>query len=308
MLHENNNAETGRGSTAIGGADFKENVIASRQNRSVVMLSKLDDKKYRDADKCFRYDGIKLFAEACRCGVCNVCVYLRESNAEAVRKKLSERGITKIEDYTEKCLVVKDDVFDKISSEKSPEGIICVAKYIDKFHKIIKIDKRAFTNNKEDLPDGMLEAGRILMLEAVRDPGNLGTIIRSAYALGIDTVVMSSDCADIYNSKTIRAAMGALFAIKTVKTNDLETLVGYIRNNCQRRVFAATLAEGATPLGSFELKKSDIIVIGNEGHGLSQNIQNVCDGGIYIPMRDGAESLNAAMAATVCIWEMTRAE
>lgn len=307
MLHENNNAEMNRRSTATNGADFKENVIASRQNRSVVMLSKLDDKKYRDADKCFRYDGIKLFAEACRCGVCNVCVYLRESNAEAVRKKLSERGIAKIEDHTEKCLVVKDDVFDKISSEKSPEGIICVAKYIDKFHKIIKIDKRAFTN-KEDLPVEMFGDGRILMLESVRDPGNLGTIIRSAYALGIDTVVMSSDCADIYNSKTIRAAMGALFAIKTVRTNDLEALVGYIRNNCQRRVFAATLANGAAPLGSFELKKSDIIVIGNEGHGLSQNIQNACDGGIYIPMRDGAESLNAAMAATVCIWEMTRAE
>ena len=98
--------------------------------------------------------------------------------------------------------------------------------------------------------------------------------------------------------------MGALFAIKTVKTNDLETLVGYIRNNCQRRVFAATLAEGATPLGSFELKKSDIIVIGNEGSGMKDETKNMCDEFINIKMMDTCESLNAGVAASIIMYEV----
>ena len=101
--------------------------------------------------------------------------------------------------------LLSDSVFSKISEEKSPEGVICVAKHIDKIHKIIKI-------KDEDIAElDYLKDKSVFILESVRDPGNMGTIIRTAAAFGVDLLLISDDCADIYNSKTIRAAMGTLF-------------------------------------------------------------------------------------------------
>ena len=139
----------------------------------------------------------------------------------------------------------------------------------------------------------------------MRDPSNLGAVIRCAVAMGIDRLILSSDCADIYNSKTVRASMGTLFSLKISIAEDMCTVIQELRES-GRRVFAATLTKDAQRLGEFELFSHDCIVIGNEGHGLSDKIIDACDKRVFIPIADGAESLNAATAASIFMWELRK--
>ena len=149
---------------------------------------------------------------------------------------------------------------------------------------------------------------RVLMLESIRDPGNLGTVVRTAAALGIDRLVISSDCADLYSPKTIRAAMGAIFSMCTdIVEGELVDYVAELRK-AGRRVFGAALHTDAKVLGELEVCRSDVFVIGNEGHGLTEDVKNACDACVLIPMREGSESLNAAMAAGIFMWEIARAK
>ena len=276
-------------------------VITSRQNRSVVRICKLNNKKNRDVDRLFRFDGIKLYGEAVSNKVDFDTVLLRESSENLLRERMIQMNIPMPESVTAKVLTLSDSLFDSISEEKSPDGIISVVKYIDKFHKIVKIESGNI-NNEEFL--GSVEE-RIIILEDIRDPGNLGTILRSASALSIDKVLLCGDCADIYNTKTLRAAMGAIFKLPTVTYHDTSKMIIALRKQ-GRRVLAATLGDGAVSLGDFELKRSDCIAIGNEGHGLSRELIEACDGKIIIPMKVGNESLNAAAAAVVFMWELSR--
>ncbi|MBQ8140473.1 MAG: RNA methyltransferase [Clostridia bacterium] len=270
-------------------------VITSRQNPRVKKLAALSDKKTREAEGLFRFDGIKLFEEAAACGVEIESVYIKESLSGEICARLSHclEAIPR-----ERIACLSDSVFDRVTEEKSPEGIITVAKYIDKFRKIVKIDKEDFPRNSES----------VLILESVRDPGNVGTIIRSAAALGVGRVLFTSDCADLYNPKTIRAAMGALFRINADKI-DAPLLPEYIlgMRGTGRRVFAASLDEGAVLLGDTEISSGDCFVIGNEGHGLSEQTIKACNGSVIIPMQAGCESLNAAAASVIFIWEMKKA-
>ncbi len=238
----------------------------------------------------FRFDGIKLFSEAIEAGTELVYVICRDSCDVGIMQKVREAIDGGAVDES-KTVVVSESVFDKISEERAPEGIICVAKMNDGIH---------FAS--EEAPEG-----RIFILESVRDPGNLGTIMRSAYALGIDTLVLTDDCADIYNPKTIRAAMGAVFKMRTqtVSVGALPRFIGKLRES-GRRVWAAALEENSRKIGDICLRDGDCFVVGNEGHGLSCDTVSACDASVIIPMREGAESLNAAGAAVICIWETVR--
>ena len=185
----------------------------------------------------------------------------------------------------------------KISEEKSPEGVICIAKHIDKLHKIATIN-----NSDEKYAIGELENNSIFIVESVRDPGNLGTIIRTSAAFGVDCLVISSDCADIYNPKTLRAAMGTIFHQRILKVDRLPEVVRLLSQQ-DRRIYAATLGRNAKLLGKISLDRRDCIAVGNEGHGLSEKVIEACGEKILIPMAEGTESLNAAIAASVCLWE-----
>ena len=155
----------------------------------------------------------------------------------------------------------------------------------------------------EALIGEILESDKsVFALESVRDPGNLGTIIRSAVAFGVDCILLSSDCADLYNPKTIRAAMGTLFQQNIFVLEDMEGVLKMISQN-GRKTYAAALSKNAKLLGRCEFSCQDCIVVGNEGHGLSDKIISVCDEKILIPMTPNAESLNAAIASSICLWE-----
>jgi TrmH family RNA methyltransferase len=198
-------------------------------------------------------------------------------------------------------LLVGEIVFEKLSEQKAPEGIVTVAGFIEGRHREIDTrDVRGYCAGASE---------RVLVAESLRDPGNLGTVIRSCAALGIDRLIISDDCADLYNPKTIRGAMGGLFRlnIDVVPTDDMPVLIRALRS-AGRRVFAAALHTEALTIGELELRASDCFVISNEGHGLSESVIEACDSCAIIPMIEGSESLNAAAAAAICIWETVRAK
>ena len=275
-------------------------IITSRQNPQILRAVRLQDRKHRQLERLFCFDGIKLCREALMSGVEIKRIYLRSSTAERVMRRLDEE-LPMVDFSSRSALVMlEDSVFEKISVEKSPEGIICIAKYIDKCHKIVTI------NNIEDSIGYPVDASeRVMLLESVRDPGNLGTIIRSAAAFGIDRLVISEDCADLYNAKTVRASMGTIFRQRIDRVGDMACAIRALRAD-GRHIYAAALDSTARRLGELPLGVQDGIVIGNEGHGLSAETIAACDGCLFIPMAEGTESLNAAMAATVCMWEMYR--
>lgn len=265
--------------------------ITSRQNPYVGYLCKLADKKCRDKEKCFRADGIKLLSEAITCGAV--------IDSVAVTKSAFERYgyVLDTLDDSVSVRMISDGVFSKISEEKAPEGVICVIKYIDKLHKTLSVNDEA-----ECLPSEISEDETVFVLESVRDPGNLGTVVRTAAAFGVDLLVISRDCADIYNPRTLRAAMGAIFHQRILRVNDVSLTVNSMQHK-GRKVYAAALAEDASLLGRCKLEKNDCIVIGNEGHGLSEKTVSACTEKLLIPMVPGTESLNAAVASSICLWE-----
>ncbi len=269
-------------------------VINSRSNPLVVRLGKLAEKKYRDREGLYMLEGVKLMLEAIDFGAEIEYILVREdvlSHAEKeIEIHLGERSIKS----SGTLVVMGDSAFSKLSTEKSPEGIITVAKCSRRLHGALF----------GELP-GIPDKERILILESLRDPGNLGTVMRSAAAFGIGTVLLSSDCADVYSPKTLRAAMGAIFKVKTLRISDTVSTVKALRD-CGRRVLATALDRDALRLGDFELRETDVFVIGNEGHGLSPEVIGSASQTVFIPMADGTESLNAAVATSVCLWELSK--
>ena len=146
---------------------------------------------------------------------------------------------------------------------------------------------------------------RVIVLEGVQDPGNVGTVIRTANALGMDAVVLTGACADLYGPKTVRATMGALFR-QPVLTCATDELMQLLRANCLK-LYGAALTDTAQDLRRVPLTPA-AVAIGSEGRGLSAELLAQCDGQIIIPMQPGAESLNAAVAAAVVMWEIARTE
>ena len=277
---------------------YGKEVVTSRQNPTVKLICSLTDKKSRREERAFRFDGIKLFLEAvaCRLDVTHVIV---SQDADAKITDAIDAAIACGAIGAGAVTVVSEQLFERISEEHSPEGIITVAKWIDDIHT-------SYTTVDGYEAD---ERDSLLVAESLRDPGNLGTVIRSCAALGIDRLVISDDCADLYNPKTIRAAMGGLFRLKIdiIKTGLLPDAIAILRKS-GRRVFAAALHNEAVTIGESEMSVGDCFVIGNEGHGLSEGVIAACDACAIIPMTENSESLNAAAAAAICIWETVKAK
>ena len=274
--------------------NLEREVIRSRQNRAVVELCKLTDRKAREAGRVFRFDGIKLLGEAIRNGIVPERVFLRESDAERLIGQICNVHGASALDGVGRILVICDELFDKISEEKSPEGVISVAKYIDKLQKNATIYNSAYFSEMEN--------ESVVLLESVRDPSNIGAVIRSAAAMGIDRLIVSADCADVYHPRAVRASMGTLFNQRIDRVTDLGAVIRGLRQS-GRRVFAAALDDNAQRLGAFVLVRGDCVVIGNEGHGLTSETIEACSGSVLIPMSGRAESLNAAVAASILMWE-----
>lgn len=142
-----------------------------------------------------------------------------------------------------------------------------------------------------------------IVLENLQDPGNVGTVIRTANAFNIDAVILVGDCADLYNPKTVRASMGAIFRQRVLRM-DIAGLREYL-SAAGLPLYGAALSDKAEDMRKIKIKNS-AVAIGSEGRGLSRDLLSVCDGELIIPMNPDSESLNAAVAASVFMWEMAR--
>ena len=264
---------------------MKIEIITARTNPKIQFAASLKDKKNRKEQGMFYFEGRKLFIEAVRNGVPLTTVFATEKNLDFVNEHLKGNSCT--------LYGVSEGVYDKLSEEKSPEGIFCLAKTIDKYHNFatIYIPEKNEENKKQPR----------MMLCSLRDPGNLGTIVRSAAAFGCTELILSEDCADIYNSKTVRASMGMLFHTKITVVKDPVDAIRSLQSH-HVKVYAAALHHNSLSLFDVKDAGSACFVIGNEGHGLDENVICACDGSVIIPMMEGTESLNASIAASVLLY------
>ncbi|MBQ3099902.1 MAG: RNA methyltransferase [Clostridia bacterium] len=253
--------------------------ITSRTNQLIIDTSKLKDKKYRDENSLFAFEGIKLFKEAVSSKIALKNVFVSEECTEATRA-VRDAGI---DHY-----IISESVYDKLSIDKSPDGILCTCDYLFQIHN-----------------DTPVFSGNAMILCDIQDPGNLGTCIRSARAFGINELILTGNCADIYNRRCIRAAMGALFRQKISRINDPLNAIEACRS-ANKKIIATALRNDAKKINEISIDDSAVFAIGNEGHGLSDNFISNCDECVIIPMKGDTESLNAAIASSIIMWEVSR--
>ena len=246
--------------------------ITSRKNPLIQHLKKLGaDRAYREACGELLCDGTKLYHEAIRWG------------AEITILATSRREIGAA--FDGQAILVPEDVLVSISPIKTPQPLL-------------------FACKKPEI--GLMERpDTVVILDGIQDPGNVGTLLRSAGAFSIDQVILTGGSADLYNPKTVRAAMGALF-YQRAQEMALDELLSYISQN-ELALLGAAFTEGAREAGD-TLPKRAAIAIGSEGRGLSQALLNHCHETVKIPMNPACESLNAGVAGSILLWELYKAK
>lgn len=253
-------------------------IITSRQNPAVVAAAKLADKKYREQTGTFAFEGEKLFVEAVSAGLSLVRIFATETAYQKYEKLFRKADM-------EKITLVSEPVYEKLSFEKSPQGIFCVAR--------IPVEKTCGTGSF------------VLLTDGVSDPVNFGALLRSADAFGVDTVYAGGAGTDPYHPRGIRACMGSIFRVCVRTEPDLSHRIRLLRED-GFRIYAAALDAHAMDIRTADLSGKIGFVIGNEGHGVSAPVLAACDGCVIIPMREGPQSLNAAVASGVVLWEAAR--
>lgn len=269
--------------------------ITSRRNPAVLYAASLLTRKGREEAHAFPAEGEKLFLEAVSAGAEIQQILVSAERRDRIFAMIGQAlGHPAEEDP--RVILLPASTFEKVSSEKAPQGIVTILKSLDFSKKYIKIDKKDLSSDPTE---------KMMVLYSVRDPGNLGAILRSASAFGFRRLLLSADCAELENPKTVRAAMGAIFRVRCDVIEEMDSLPDAVRG-AGRRIFSAELKEGARSLTEISLRGSDLIVIGNEGHGIPPAFSRCTDGSVYIPIAPGTESLNASVAASLFLWEVGR--
>ena len=265
-----------------GICDMEYGSICSRKNEKIIQAAKLSDKKHRDRENLFFIEGAKLLQEAIIDNLQIVSIFFTQSALEKYSHIISQAKNAQLFELT-------NEVFEKLTCEEAPQGIFTIIKKPCEFH---------FDGN-------YLSEGGFLILEDVQNPMNIGAIFRCAYSLGIEKIILTKGCADVYNPKALRGAMGSIFKCKFEYCDSLHSFIEK-QQSFGNRVICTTLSEQSLLLGDFEFNKTDSFIIGNEGNGISEKTISLCDSSIIIPMLSGAESLNAATACAVVLWEKNK--
>ena len=257
-------------------------VITSKDNEFIKNIKKLKDKKYRDERNEFIVEGIKMVGEAIKeeanikniiiCDDCyNNCEIPSELKYEIAKRKI---------------IYVSQKVFDSITDVTNPQGILAV---VEK-NKVNDIDY------KQDF---------FLILDDIQDPGNIGTILRTADSINLNQIIVSSKTADAFNPKVVRSTMGAIFRINVIVCDDLSGVISQLKKHKVK--IAATDLKTDKSIYDVDYKKTAVI-IGNEANGVSEKLLERADVKIKIPMTGKTESLNAAVATGIILYEKQRQE
>lgn len=235
-------------------------MITSKGNPQYKKWLKLGQKKYRQQEGLFLVEGPHLVEEAQKAGVLQEVLVCEDSNF----------GIE-----TE-ATILRKDLFARLVATVNSSGVIGVCRVqepeLDHFN-------------------------RLLLVDGVQDPGNLGTLIRSALAFGFDGIVLSEDTVDIYNEKVVRSTQGAIFTLPILRRELAEFISDYQTNGGQ--ALAATLNKDALPLSAIETAPKMAFVVGNEGAGVRPAVVSACNGSVVVEMSTAVESLNVGVAGSI---------
>lgn len=258
--------------------------ITSRNNAVIKNTIKLkNDAKQRRKQGLFLAEGLRLCKEAVLSEAEIEAVFISESAREKYSAELGAVSEKALRSYQ-----VTDSIFSTLSDTGTPQGVLCVIKTLDKRYVFDKIKCN----------------GKFLLLENIQDPNNLGAILRTADALNLNGVYLSADCCDIYNPKVVRGSMGAVFRVPFLYIEDVCKLISMF--NKTGTTYAAALTEKAEDISAVQFDRSSMVAIGNEGNGLKQQTIDLCVKQVIIPMNPKAESFNAAVAASIFMWEMMK--
>lgn len=242
-------------------------MIESRSNKQIVSASKLKQSKHRRKEKKFLIEGKKLVSEALNNNVNLTEIFVTE----------------KFSNIFDNSTLVSESVLEKLSTSKSPEGIIAVAE----IPELKEIDYTNYT--------------KLLILENIQDPGNLGTIIRTADAAGFNLVICSSNCCDFYNEKTLRASMGSFFHINVVKVEDILASTKSLKD-LNYEIIGTSLSGEVLKMNDIKVPNKYALVLGNEANGVTENMLKLCSIKVKIPIFGKAESLNVSIAAGILMY------
>ena len=257
--------------------------VTSKDNAQIKNTVKLKKSaKYRKETGCFIAEGVRVCVDAALSGAQIISLFVTESAADK-----NTDSFEMLSTRAGKTYMVTPELFALISDTQTPQGFLCVIKTLDKSAVFDKIN----------------DGGKFLALDNVQDPNNLGTILRSAEAFGVNGVIMSSDCCDVYNPKVVRGSMGAVFRLPVLITGCLSD---WFSLNPRLNTYAAVVDGSAEKVTDITFEEPCAVVIGNEGNGLKPETAASCKRQITIPMNGKAESLNASAAAAILIWEMVK--
>lgn len=253
-------------------------MITSNTNKQVKELAQYVKKsKVRKENQTFIVEGIKMFLEAPK---------------ESIRKIYVSESFTKEEIYktsirVQQHEILSDAVFSYVSDTKTPQGILCLVQMPSyEWKHILKKD------------------GLYLLLESIQDPGNLGTMFRAAEGAGVDGILMNESCVDLFNPKTIRSTMGSIYRVPFYIAKDFKEAIFNLKKE-NIMIYAAHL-KGEASYDVMDYTKASGFLIGNEGNGLSDEIAALASEYVKIPMQGKVESLNAAIASSLLIYEAAR--
>lgn len=245
--------------------------ITSLNNSNIKHIRALESKKERDKYGEYTVEGRKSVNEAISSDKDIVCLVFSENFDDGLILECNAQKYR-----------VPDFILEKISDTKTPQGVLAV----------IKQDKHELSRLKEN--------GLYLYCDNVSDPGNMGTLIRTADAAGFDGVLLSKGCVELHNPKTVRASMGSFFRMKIYTDITPENLIEF--KNSGALIYGGALRDDTVDYRDVDYKKTSIIAVGNEANGISEEVLKICTA-VKIPIYGGAESLNVGVAAGIIMYE-----
>lgn len=255
--------------------------ILSKDNKLIKYIAKLQSSaKFRREEGKFIAEGLRVCVEAALSSACIEAVLVTDN---ALAKHESE--LAPLLGCGAEIYLTSDKALSAACDTKTPQGVICVIKTLDN-----NIDLDTINN-------------KYILLENVQDPSNLGTVLRTADALGLSGVIMTADCCDIYSPKVCRGAMGALFRVPFKIIDDAPA---FIREFNKSGKSYAAVVRNADSVTDADFTDKTLIAVGNEGNGLTKETIEACSGAVTIKMYNNAESLNASIAAAILMWEMIK--
>ena len=253
--------------------------IESKENTLFKATKKLKEKRARIKEEKYIIEGFRLVQEAFKAGCEIETLIIEEKSKDKIDQWFKEYEIEA------KQFLMSTDLFNQLTSTETPQGVIAVVKM-----------QKDFDKKYGDF---------YLLCDKVQDPGNLGTIIRTAHAAGVSGIILTKGTVDIYNDKVLRSTMGSIFYIPIIHDDNLQYTKSLKEDGF--KIVATSLQESKN-FFDVDLKGKVILTVGNEGNGVSEEIFELCDTKVKIPMPGGAESLNVSIASSIILFEKVRQE